>query len=70
MKKNTKVRLLVFDILGNQVTELINNVYPAGRYQVEWDGTNSFGVKAGTGIYYYKIQAGEYTAIKKAVLIK
>jgi flagellar hook assembly protein FlgD len=42
----------------------------AGRYSIIWNGTNNFGAKVSTGIYFYKIKAGKYSDIKKMVFMK
>lgn len=57
--------LSVYDILGNEVAVLVNQNLHPGEYQVEWNAS-SFP----SGVYYYKLQAGEYSETKKMVLIK
>ena len=59
------VTLKVFNILGQEVAELINNVKSAGNYNVSFDGTNLT-----SGMYIYRIQSGSFTATKKMVLVK
>jgi len=57
--------LKVFDVLGNEIATLVDEYKPAGSYEVEFDGS-----RLASGIYFYKLQAGEYTAVKKMLLIK
>ncbi|MFZ1321936.1 MAG: T9SS type A sorting domain-containing protein [Ignavibacteria bacterium] len=59
------VLLKVFDVLGNEVAELVNEKQNAGSYLVEFDGS-SFA----SGVYFYKLSAGDFTEIKKMILIK
>jgi hypothetical protein len=59
------VTLKVYDILGNEVATLVNEEKPAGRYTIEFDGYN-----LASGIYYYQIKAGSFTAVKKLILLK
>ncbi|RKY91168.1 MAG: peptidase S8 [Ignavibacteriae bacterium] len=59
------VRLIVFDILGNKVATLINEEKEAGIYEVEFDAT---GITS--GIYFYKLQAGNFVETKKMMVIK
>jgi aminopeptidase N len=59
------VTLKVFDILGKEVETLINEFQNAGTYEVGFEGRN-----LPSGIYYYKIQTGDFTRVKKMVLIK
>ena len=62
-------RLTIYDILGREVTTLINEQLQPGTYEVEWDGTNR-----PSGVYYYKLSVsngmGDYYDTKKMVLIK
>ncbi len=59
------VSLKVYDVLGKEVSTLVNEVKPAGKYKVEFNGSN-----LASGIYFYCIEAGNYHSIKKMVLIK
>jgi hypothetical protein len=59
------VTLKVFDVLGREVSTLVDEYRNAGRYEVEFDGSN-----LASGIYFYKIQAGEFVQTRKMILIK
>jgi photosystem II stability/assembly factor-like uncharacterized protein len=59
------LRLSVFDILGREVSVLLNKDMNAGSYEVKW---NSEGYSS--GIYYYKLTSGEYSETRKMILIK
>lgn len=59
------VSLKVYNVLGKEVTSLVNEEKPAGVYEVTWDAKN-----LASGVYFYKISAGDYTAVKKMVLLK
>jgi serine protease AprX len=59
-------RMMIYDALGREVTVLVNDVLPAGIYEVVFDGTNFPG-----GVYYVRFTAGEsYSDVKKLVLLK
>jgi hypothetical protein len=62
-----KVKLTVYDILGNEVAILINNEQVTGKYEITFDANK---YRLSSGIYFYKLNAGKYTEIKKLVLIK
>jgi hypothetical protein len=62
---NIFVVLRVYDILGKEIATLVNEKLSAGTYEVKFDGTN-----LPSGVYYYKIEAGKYSATKKMLLIK
>lgn len=61
----SNVTLKVFDVLGNEVATLVNEVKPAGNYKVEFNASN-----LATGVYYYKIIAGDFVQTKKMILLK
>ncbi|MFC1555646.1 FlgD immunoglobulin-like domain containing protein [candidate division KSB1 bacterium] len=70
LPKVADVTLKIYNIFGQEVKTLINETKPAGYHQAIWDGTNNSGVKISSGIYFYRIQAGEYTAARKMILLK
>jgi len=59
------VSLKVFDILGNEIATLVNENKPAGIYSVNFDGSN-----LPSGIYFYKLQTGNFSKVMKMTLIK
>jgi hypothetical protein len=59
------VTLKVHDILGNEMTVLVNKQLPAGTYEVEFDGT-----ELPSGIYFYQLRAGSFVETKKMLLLK
>lgn len=63
------VTLKIFNILGQEVAELVNEVKSAGSYEVLFDVT-SINRKITTGIYLYKIQSSNFSTTKKMLLIK
>jgi hypothetical protein len=78
-----RTTLRVYNILGEEVRELVNTNQSRGRYQVFWNGTNDSGKEVSSGIYFYQLtvrqadrpeespgRAGEYSETKKLVLIK
>ena len=66
--------------MGNEVASLVNETKPAGDYEVEFDIaelnkmniTSGISVKSGytSGVYFYKLQTGEYTLTKKMILLR
>ena len=59
------MKLIIYDAIGREVKTLVNEQQNAGSYQVEFDGSNF-----PSGIYFYKLQAGDYIKTKKMGLIK
>lgn len=70
LPKSVFVRLVVYDLLGNEVATLVEKKQNAGSYTVKWDGLSDFGRQMPTGIYIYRIQAGNFSSYKKMLLIK
>ena len=64
------VSLKVFNVLGQAVKELVNAQLPAGRHSVIWNGKDNLGAQVSSGVYFYQLNAGEFVAIKKLVLMK
>jgi hypothetical protein len=63
--RGMSVRLTIYDLLGREVATLVNRQLQPGTYEVEWDGTNY-----PSGVYFYKLSAGDYIETKKMVLVK
>ncbi len=59
------VELIIYSITGKEITRLVNKSQHAGFYSVEWNAA-----AYPSGVYYYKLNAGEYTDTKKLVLVK
>ncbi|WP_304132300.1 T9SS type A sorting domain-containing protein, partial [Ignavibacterium album] len=57
--------LKVFDILGNEVATLLNEYKPAGTYEVNFDASH-----LSSGVYFYRLQSGIFSDIKKMILLK
>jgi hypothetical protein len=65
MPKAGNVDLKVYDVLGKEVTTLLSEFKQAGKYTVDFNGSN-----LASGVYFYKIVSGDFTATKKMSLIK
>ena len=63
--KNGLVKIVVYDILGKEVSTLVNEVKTAGIYIVDFNASS-----LASGIYYYKINSGDFSSVKKMMLIK
>ena len=63
--RQENVTIKVYDVLGNEIATLINKKQEAGNYSIEWDGE-----KYSSGVYYYKITAGDFVETKKMTLVK
>jgi hypothetical protein len=70
LPKSSLVTLKIYNILGQEVKTLLNTQSPAGSYSVQWNGENNFGQHVASGIYIYRIVAGQYIKSMKMVLLK
>ena len=59
------MQLKVYDILGSEVTTLVNKEQEAGYYEVNFDGS-----RYASGVYIYRLVAGDYVSTKKMMMIK
>ena len=64
------IKLEVYNVLGQQVTRLVNNRLPAGSYQVVWNGTDAFGNQVSSGVYIYSLSTDGVRINKKMMLMK
>ena len=70
LPQKTFVILKVYNMMGQEVKNLVNNNQIAGHHRVEWDGIDDYGNFVSSGIYFYKIEAGGFVQIKKMLLMK
>ena len=60
----------IYDLLGNDVNNLVSKNQSSGYKSVQWDATNNQGEPVSAGVYLYKIQAGDFIDTKKMILLK
>ncbi|MDR3627604.1 MAG: T9SS type A sorting domain-containing protein [Ignavibacteriaceae bacterium] len=70
LPKAISVKVIVYDVLGREVKTLVNTDQKAGIQQVIWNGDNNMGRKVSSGIYMYKVSAGEQVQVKKMIMLK
>lgn len=68
--EDSYVRLKIFNIIGQEVVQLVNENKTAGRYQVNWNGVDNLGNKVTSGVYLYSLKANDRTFTKKMILAK
>ncbi len=64
------VVITVYDMLGNHVATLVDEYRNSGQYQITWHGKDMQGNAMPTGVYFYKMKAGDFTNMKKMLFIK
>ena len=65
-----QVTVRIFNMLGQEIKTLINQKQTAGIHTVRWNGTDQFGQKVGSGIYFYQVKSGNISIVKKMILMK
>ncbi|MDZ7260607.1 MAG: T9SS type A sorting domain-containing protein [candidate division KSB1 bacterium] len=70
LPERTQVVLKVFNLLGQEVRTLVDEVKDGGYHEVHWDGRDNFGWSLPAGIYVYRIEAGRFKQARKMALVK
>ena len=68
--EESNVKIDVYNVMGQKVAELVDSYFQPGFYTVNWGGTNTLGSALSSGMYFYRIQARDFTAVKKLLLVK
>ena len=66
----SQVQLSVFDVKGHEVAVLVNESQPEGAYRAHWDGQYTNGREAASGVYFYRLRAGNKVLSKKMILLR
>ncbi|OVE78557.1 hypothetical protein BVY01_05115 [bacterium I07] len=66
----SKIKLIVFDIYGQEVRTLVNEEKSAGHHSVKWNGLDDSDNQKASGIYLYRIEADHFTMTRKMLLVK
>jgi hypothetical protein len=64
------VSLKIYNVQGQLVRTLVNEYKPAGAHSISWNGRSDLGMEVSSGIYLYRIQAGNFTETKRMILLK
>ena len=64
------MELIIYNILGQKVRTLVNQSLEPGEHSIVWNGTDNKGRSVASGIYFYRMKAGNYSETKKMVLKK
>ena len=70
LPQDGSVRLIIYDVMGREVTRLVNGFTPAGYHSVRWDARNKMGENVSAGVYFYHLQSGTFVKTQKMVLLK
>ena len=70
LPKDSYVSIIIYDMLGNVINNLVESNQSSGYKTVRWNATNNQGQPVSAGVYLYSIEAGEFRQIKKMILLK
>ena len=70
LPEESRVSIIIYDILGQQVKELINEVQEPGYKSVSWDGKNNLARPTGSGVYLFRMKTNNYNKTKILILSK
>jgi DNA/RNA endonuclease YhcR with UshA esterase domain len=65
-----QVKLVIYNVLGQKVRTLTQEAYEAGRHIVNWDGRDDLGRVVPSGVYLYRLKAGDYLVTKRMLMLK
>jgi predicted outer membrane repeat protein len=70
LSREREVTMQVYNVLGQRVETLVDAQTSAGLHTVMWDGTNRYGERVGSGVYFVRMEAGSTTETQKVVLVR
>jgi len=70
LPEQSQVSLDIYGVDGKRVANLVNEVLPAGTHESVWNGRNTDGCSAASGVYFYRVQAGTHVATERMVLLR
>jgi len=70
LAKSGKTTLTIYNLKGQQIKRLVNEELPSGMHNVVWNGKDEKGRNVASGVYFYRLQSGNYQATQKMLLMK
>ena len=70
LPEQSDVMLVVYDIQGREVKNIVAESQPAGTYKVQWNGLDAAGLPVSSGMYFARLQAGEFSRVVKMVYLR
>jgi subtilisin family serine protease len=70
LPKDVSVSLEIYNVMGQQVVKLVDDRQKAGYYEVKWAGRDTNGRELASGVYFYRLEAGEFVKTRKMVLLR
>jgi hypothetical protein len=70
LKEDSRVTLRIYNVLGQTVRTLVDEEKPAGEYAIPWNGKNEANEDVASGVYFYRIKAGNYESVRRMTLLR
>ena len=70
LSEASEVTVSVYDVMGRQVATLVNQSLTAGSHEMQWNGRSSSGQPLSSGVYFYRIEAGEYSQTRRMTIVR
>jgi flagellar hook assembly protein FlgD len=70
MKQEGAVKIEVYNVRGERVTTLLDEVVAAGNHSITWDGLDAHGKAVSSGVYFYKMKSQTFESARKMILMK
>jgi len=70
LQQFSKVSLIIYDLLGQEIIQLVNKYENPGSYVVHWDGKDSSGKELSSGLYLYRLETNYLKLTKRMILLK
>jgi len=70
LKTRGMTSIVIYNLLGQRVRALVNEVQDRGRYSIRWDGSDETGQRVPSGLYLCRLRSGDFSASKKIILLK
>ena len=70
LPKTGNVILKIYNVIGQEIVKLVNETQTAGKKSIVWNGRDKFGKQLSSGVYIYRLEAGDYIKSRKMVLLK
>ena len=70
LANESSVQINIFNIRGQLIKTLVNDIYPAGTFKTEWNGTDTNNRNVASGIYFYQMKTESYTSTRRMIILK
>jgi len=68
--RESPVKIIIYDLLGREISRIVDEVKTEGLYKVQWDGRNTYGLNVSSGVYIYRLITDIYSYSRKMVLLR